>query len=371
MPVRLSYINARNEEVILDDDENSFAHELTGRTGFEMPEIETEVVTYGDGSQDIVLSRMKSRKVTVYFWVDLDTKVEFERKFREVKSQLMQVGSRMGNWGKLKVRQRDGSYLYLNCIYKSGFDSLVRDSNVRMKFSLSFEATDPLFYNGFETKYVIQAQADTGYLMMKELDEDTPVVDCFDVSPDTITAIEDEISQMEAEDPTNPIIEVDREMLTKITAKSNGLYMVEVPDKEHDNSEANPDSLYMYSAAMDSDNEIDIDGQKVYPTIEISGTAANIRIYNRLTDKKIEFDPSIVVDGSNSILIETKPLHKKVVSVNTATGAETNIMPMLTDDSDLDFYLERGINTIQFRNSESTPDTKCTFRYTEGFLSAD
>lgn len=346
MPVKLSYINARNEEIVLDDDENSFAHELVGRTGMELPQIETEVVTYGDGSQDIVLSRMKSRTVTCYFWVDLDNKVEFERKFREMKSQLLQVGTRMGNWGKLKVRRTDGTYLYLNCIYKNGLDAMVRDSNVRMKFSLTFEATDPLFYNIYETKYIIQPEVESGYLMMED----------FTYGGETISYIDYDFAMDKFISGTETYL---------------GLYMLPLTDAVNDNATANPDSVYMASAGLESTDEIDLDSQKVYPKITITGSASNIRLMNLLTGRKIEFDPSVVVDGENYIVIETKPLHKKVVSVNMTTGVETNIMGKITADSNLDFFLERGVNTIRFRNSESQPTSKCTFAYTEGFLTAE
>ena len=87
--------------------------------------------------------------------------------------------------------------------------------------------------------------------------------------------------------------------------------------------------------------------------------------------RKIEFDSSVETDGENYIVIETKPLHKKIVRVNKTTGVETNIMGKLTSDSNLDFYLERGVNVIQYRNSESSPETSCTFTYTEGFLTAE
>ena len=320
MPVRLSYINAQNEEIILDDDENSFAHELVGRTGMEMPQIETEVVTYGDGSQDIVLSRMKSRTVTCYFWVDLDNKVEFERKFREVKSQILQVGSRMGDWGKLKVRRTDGTYLFLNCIYKSGFDAIVRDGNVRLKFSLTFEATDPLFYNVYESKYIFQADEGTGYLYMND-----------------------------------------------------DLFMLPITDTENDNQIANPDSVYMTNAGADMTESIDLpdESQRVYPTITMTGSGKNIAFTNLTTGQSIEFNSSVVVDGSNYVLVETKPLHRKAVLVNALTGAETSIMSKLSANSSIDWYLEKGENVIHFTNSEATPESKLTFTYTERFLTAE
>lgn len=360
MPIRLSYINARNEEVVLDDDEHSFAGELAGRTGFEMPQIETKTVTYGDGTQDIIYSKMKTRTVTCYFWVDLDNKVEFERRLNEVKAKILQVGSRMGDWGKLKIRQKNGEYRYLNCIYKGGFDGITRDSNVRLKFSLSFEATDPIFYNTYESKYIIQTPKNASFLYMKPL-----------------------LFNGKKRSPTNYNFKKDN-----ATDNPNGLYMHsrtqprfnwdEVkqglnPEGLMDwyRKEANPETIYMETPSMSTENELDLESARTFPSIEISGTAKNIRIYNELTGKIIELDPVIEVSHANYIKMETKPLHRKIVNVDIETGKETNLIEYLTTDSTLDFPLERGVNTIHYRNTYSAPDSKLIFTYTEGWLSCD
>lgn len=351
MPVKLSYINARGEEIILDDDENTFAHELVGRTGFEMPQIDTQTVEYGDGTQDIVVAKMKSRTVTCYFWVDLDDKTEFERELRNAKAKMMQVGSRMGDWGQLRVRQLDGTYVYLNCIYKSGFDGLVRDSNVRLKFSLTFEATDPLFYYGHDTEYVIGSDPNANYLMMVALDNISAEYDFDDDNS---------------------------------TEKPNGVYMKELAetsteeqydytkyDFSKDNITDNPNAVYMETANMTTAHDVELDCQRVYPTIKITGTGQNISLYNKLTGRKIDIDSSVTVDGKKYLLIETKPLHRKAVLVTEATGAEESILSALSADTTLEWYLERGENQIVYKNSDVSPASACTFIYKEGFLSAE
>lgn len=335
--ILLSYINARNEEIILDDTEKTFLGELYGREGTEAPALKYSEILYGDGSTEIVTMSSEPRDVTFYFWAPAGT-LAFREKLEELKQKLLQTGVRSGGWGKLKIRRPDGTLLYLNSVYTGGLDDFVRESPKVIKFSLTFRASDPLFYNIFQTRYIIQADAAEGYLMMHALPAKTSVDDFeHDNSTD------------------NP----------------SGLYMKPLTDPDNDTSAANPNSIYMRSAANESSDDIDLDGQKVYPTITITGSAKNIRIYNALTGKKIEFSADVIVDGDTSILIETKPLHRKVVAVNAVTGKETSIIGKLTADSSLDFYLERGVNTVYFRNSEATPESKCIFTYTEGYLSAE
>lgn len=316
--ILVSYINARGEEIVLDESEGGDIVELYGREGTEAPALKYTEVLYGDGSSDIVLVKPMSRTVTLTFAVK-STSWLSRRVFEDVKQKLIQTGSNGGNWGKLKIWVPDESeYRYLNCVYTGGLDSFTRKYPNVSKFELTFRASDPLFYAGYETHYVIEPDAKYGYLLMNQ-----------------------------------------------------GLFMKPLTDPEHDDIESNPDSVYMISAQSETEDDIRLDSQRIYPQISISGSAKNIRLLNETTGKKIEFDPTVMVDGMNRIVIETKPLRRKVVSVNLTTGSETNLIGKLTDDSTLDFFLDRGENVIRFRNSESTPDSTCTFTYTEGFLSAE
>ena len=46
---------------------------------------------------------------------------------------------------------------------------------------------------------------------------------------------------------------------------------------------------------MSTENELDLESARTFPSIEISGTAKNIRIYNELTGKIIELDGNVMV----------------------------------------------------------------------------
>ena len=168
MPVKLSYINARGEEAILDDDEGTFAHELQGREGFEFPTIDLTEHDYGDGSTDVVAITVKNREVTCYFWADVMDIPHWEEKFDDVKAILLQTGQKEGEWGKLKIRLLSGQYVFLNCVYSKGLDNLVRDNMNRVKFALTFKATDPYFYDGFSLSYTIKQDDRSGYLFMSD-----------------------------------------------------------------------------------------------------------------------------------------------------------------------------------------------------------
>ena len=335
--ILISYTNARGEEIILDDTERSFMGELYGREGTEAPTLKYTEILYGDGSSDIVVVNPMPRTVTLYFYAvtkDWLSRHELE----EIKQKLIQTGSRSGSWGQLKIWQPDqNAYKYLNCVYTGGFDSFVRDYPYVTKFALTFRANDPYFYNGYQTVYVVEPDASKGYLMMKDLS----FAGAYDFSDDNST--------------DNP----------------NGLYMLPLTDTAHDDLEHNETSVYMVSAASESTDDIILTSQKIYPKITIAGSATNIRLINTLTGRKIEFTADVIVDGMHSIVIETKPLHRKVVQVNLVTGEEVSLISKMTADSNLDFYLDRGTNVIKFRNSEATPESSCTFEYTEGFLSAE
>ena len=164
MPVRLSYINARGNEIILDDDEHSFLGELAGREGFEAPAVSLTNVKYGNGSEEVISAALKSRELTCYFWVETQNRAKFERRFNELKSELIQVGKKSGNWGQLRVRRSDGSYVYINCIYSEGLNDAIYDSPVRKNFSLTFMASDPYFYDSYDTVQEIRIFEEGAYL---------------------------------------------------------------------------------------------------------------------------------------------------------------------------------------------------------------
>ena len=327
--ILVSYINARGEEIVLDDTEKSFIGELYGRKGCEAPALKYTEILYGDGSTDIVLVNADPRDVTLFFWTRTGTP-NLYRQLDEVKEKLIQTGARSGSWGQLKIWQPDEeAYKVLNCVYIGGMSDAVRQYPTSMKFSLTFRANDPLFYNNYETVYTIEADDASGYLMMHDLT-----------------------------DPDHD----------DITHNPTGLYMRALADPSNDDSTHNPNAAYMKSAAYDSAEDLVHKSQKIYPTIEIFGISKNIRIYNELTGKKLEFANDVELASGDYILIETKPLQRKCVKVNDLTHTETNILSKLSADSSLDFYIERGTNRIHYRNSEASGGSGVRFTYTEGHM---
>ena len=371
MPIRLSYINARGEEAVLDDDEGSFAHELIGREGVEFPTIKLAEHEYSDGTTDIVAITVKNRSVTLYFWADVMDIPHWEEKFDELKAILLQTGQKEKEWGKLKFRLKDGHYVYLNCVYEKGLDSLVRDNYMRVKFSLTFKATDPYFYNGFEYSYTVQQHDRDGYLMINDavivnsasearsitgeqtsgnlwwsigggkyyaIKPDTTLfmnnANIFDTSTDAITAT----SEYQAGNFWNPVT---MDGVTK--------YYAVLPAT----------TVFMRTASANTMDEIYIQCEKVYPNIIINGPAENISLMNRTTGKKIQLSPAIKLATNQQIVICTTPKKRSIKM------GGTNLIPYLTENSTLDWWLAHGTNDLSFNNSAMTPETYLKFTYTE------
>ena len=384
MPVRLSYINARGDEAILDDDEGSFAHELIGREGMEFPELKLNEHEYGNGFTDIVAITVKNRKVTCYFWADPPDIPHWEEKFNEVKSILLQTGQKENEWGKLKIRMEDGHYVYLNCVYEKGLDSVIRDNLSRVKFSLTFKATDPYFYNGFEYSYTIGQSDEHGYLFMK----DCLIVDSKKEAVNITNESTAGNSWFEVKTPNKGTkyycILKNSTVYMKDSVKSNTLSAAKAiaePDGGASmlnllywgvpsNSNAQyyytikPETtLYMRSAEGNIQEDYYVQAERVYPKIVINGPAENVCLINETTGRKIELSSAVKLATNKKITIITTPMKRSI------KRSSTNLIPYLSDDSTLDWYLDHGINSIVFNNSSTTPETYLRFYYTERRLS--
>lgn len=202
MATLVSYINAQNEEIVLDDLPRTFLGELYGRTGFEAPKLRYNETRYGSGATEILDIELEPREVTLFFWAPAET-ADLTEKLEYIKSRLIQIGHRNGNWGKLRCARRDGTYTDLNCVYVGGFDGAARESPTWIKFSLSFRADDPLFYDLSTTTLILRAYSEGDRLVFKSTThfgasthfrssdathEESISLDCFRVYPDiTIT----------------------------------------------------------------------------------------------------------------------------------------------------------------------------------------
>lgn len=167
MPHNATYTNARGEVIVLDHTEweGKWLWEIPGRTGTESPTLKYHEITYADGDTDIVAIEKEPREVTFFYVVRSGTP-NLREKLEDLKQQLIQIGPKPNEWGQLMLRRSDGRPLYLKCVYTGGIDELIRHYPHLNKFSLTFRATDPLFYDGFEQTYTIQQDDRAGYLFM-------------------------------------------------------------------------------------------------------------------------------------------------------------------------------------------------------------
>ena len=371
MPIRLSYINARGEEAVLDDDENSFAHELAGREGFEFPSIKLSEHEYTDGTTDVVAITVKNRSVTLYFWADVMDIPHWEEKFDEVKAILLQTGQKDKEWGKLKIRLQDGHYVYLNCVYEKGLDNLVRDNNTRVKFSLTFKATDPYFYNGFEYSYTVQQNDRDGYLFFNDALIVGSTAEAKSITGENTAgnlwwSLGD--GRYYAIVPSNTLYMNDASIFDNMTDartatgeynEGNFWYHITHDGVTKYYAVLPATTVFMRTAAANTQDQLYIHCERVYPDIIINGPAENIVLQNNTTGKKIQIDATIKVAINQQIRICTTPRKRSI-----KLGG-TNLIPYLSADSTLDWWLAHGTNDLNFNNSAMTPETYLKFTYTE------
>ena len=118
-------------------------------------------------------------------------------------------------------------------------------------------------------------------------------------------------------------------------------------------------TLFMRTAAANTQDELYIQCEKVYPDIVINGPAENIILANGTTGKKIQLSPTIKLALNQQIHICTTPRKRSI------KRGSTNLIPYLTEDSTLDFWLAHGTNALSFNNTAMTPETYLRFTYTE------
>ena len=128
--------------------------------------------------------------------------------------------------------------------------------------------------------------------------------------------------------------------------------------------------IYMKSSASTTTNTIRIDGEKVYPTITITGPASNIGIINVTTGKRIALSSDVILGIGDTITITTDKLTGRAITM-TQSGITTNLLPKLTASSSLNWWLERGDNRVRFQNASVGPSSSVRLSYKEGYLSAE
>lgn len=129
-------------------------------------------------------------------------------------------------------------------------------------------------------------------------------------------------------------------------------------------------SLYMMSAQGNTGSDLYINGDLIYPKIIINGPAENISLINKTTGRKIILSSSVSLEMNERITITTEK-RNRTIKMRDKNGVTTNLMSKLTSASSLNWWLTRGTNNIEFKNTATTPESYLQFRYKEGYLSAE
>jgi len=159
----ISYITAAGDEVILSCDGYKKWWECYGREGFAAPPLECVTRQYADGMTDTLAVIMKPRTLSIQMVINGDSCRERDVILADMASRLIQVGSRK-NWGTLKVKRSDGSFVLIDCVYAGGMDEIVHELPYAQQFTLSFFAGNAYFYDIDETVLAIRNLSDLVYL---------------------------------------------------------------------------------------------------------------------------------------------------------------------------------------------------------------
>lgn len=150
----LKYITSQNIEIDLESyDSDKEIRELAGRTGFEAPPVNYVNESYADGYVETIAVRLRPRDVTLHMIVRGRSLLERDNILRPITNLLVEHGAHTG-WGKLYIDKSDGTIVYLNCFYSGGLESQSEDDPLMHKFSLSFHAADPHFYEQDWTRFI-------------------------------------------------------------------------------------------------------------------------------------------------------------------------------------------------------------------------
>jgi hypothetical protein len=159
---QISFITSNDEEIVLCDyDTTRSIWELWGRTGFEAPPVSFIDEKYADGYVETVAVKIEPREISINMIVYGSSDVTRDKTFHTLINKLIEHGSK-NTWGKLKLSRSDGSFVYLNCIYSAGIEAITEQYLRFHKFTLTFHAADPYFYDFDETEFRFTEDVQTG-----------------------------------------------------------------------------------------------------------------------------------------------------------------------------------------------------------------
>lgn len=133
------------------------------------------------------------------------------------------------------------------------------------------------------------------------------------------------------------------------------------------------DGLFLGKWRLNSgitDITIENTGEVLYPIIEVTGPATNIRITNNTTGKTIAIDPSYSLLSGYSIILDCRENHRGITLRNDSTGSTADISNKLALGSSLIWPFIKGTNRLSLYYTGSANSSGYEIHYQKRYLSA-
>lgn len=293
----VSYITSEGDEVFLSLQGDQHLWEIIGRSGFGAPGIKTTSRQYANGFIQTLAAIFKSRECSLHMVVCGNSSRERDAYFFDMISRLVQTGTK-SDWGKLKIRRTDGIDVYLNCLYSGGIESVKQEYRNHQKFTLTFTAGDPYFYDFQET--VLQSE----------------------------------------------------KLVTPIRLHT-GLFL----------------GKWKLNSGI-TDISIDNSGEMLYPVVEVTGPASNIRITNNTTGKTLAISSSYSLQAGRTMIIDCRENQRGITLRNNSTGGKADISNQLALGSSLIWPIVKGTNRLSLYYTASSSESGYEIRFQKRYLSA-
>ena len=119
-----------------------------------------------------------------------------------------------------------------------------------------------------------------------------------------------------------------------------------------------------------TDITVENTGEILYPIIEVTGPADNIRITNHTTGQTLAMDSSYSLASGKTIILDCRENKRGITLRTDSSGATTDISNKLALGSSLIFPFIKGTNKLSLYYTGSANTSGYTIRYQKRYLSA-
>ena len=140
---QIYFVNSQGKRAVIASAENRNFFEMKGRSGFSAPDVDVFTERMTSGAVKYFGKTLKPRTVSIKMLCRGDSQPERDAVFFEMLNTLLDANGK--GEGRLYVRRSDGARFFLNCVYTGGMQ-IAEEYRRFKKFTLSFYAVDPTFY---------------------------------------------------------------------------------------------------------------------------------------------------------------------------------------------------------------------------------